>query len=116
MSVEYLSFTQEEDGRVTKKRLVQKTAVDPRSALDATRDANVLLNAAQDANVLSSPASTDFPEVMVDGSTEPMGDATSSAVSVSIFFFLSIPCHVTDGSHSAGETRGMDTIPSTVPQ
>ena len=95
MSVEYLSFTQEEDGRVTKKRLVQKTAVDPRSALDATRDANVLLNAAQDANVLSSPASTDFPEVMVDGSTEPMGDATSSAVSVSIFFFLinSLPRH-----------------------
>jgi hypothetical protein len=90
MSVEFISFTQEESGHVTMKWLVEKTNVDPHSLLDV----------ALGAKILSSPAGDNSLQTEVDSSMEPKGDAGSHAVSISI----SIPCHIIDGSHRTGLT------------
>jgi hypothetical protein len=98
----FRTLTREESGRVTKKRLVEKTNVDPRSLLDI----------ALGAKILSSLASDDSLQTEVDGSVEPKGDAGSRAVSMSILF----PCHVIDGSHPTGLTCWMVGPPPTVAQ
>ena len=78
MTVEFVSFTKEENGHVTKKRVIQKTKIDSQSILDA----------ALDFKALSSPTTADFPQAEVDGAEEPKGDVPSRAVSVSPFFSL----------------------------
>lgn len=96
MTVEFVSFTKEESGRVTKKRIVQKSNIDLRSILDA----------AHDLKTLSSPTGADLPQAEVDNSSEPMQEVSSSAVSVSTFS----PCHVTDLTlRSQNSLSGCDT-------
>ena len=89
MTVEYVSFTKEENGHVTKKRVIQKTKIASQS----------ILNAAIDFKTLSSPTAADFPQAEFDGTEELKGDVPSRAVSVSSFFL----CHVTL-SHFADQT------------
>lgn len=86
LSVEFISLAREEDGRVTKKRILEKSQYDTRPLFDI--------------DSLFPPAHQD-PSSDVDGSTEPTGDPSSElkgdparrAVSVSSLFC----CHVTVG-------------------
>ena len=85
VSVEYVSFAREGNGRVTKKRVVEKTKFDTRPLFDI--------------DSLFPPAHPDPPltdvdmEPTGDPSTDPKGDSARRAVSVSTFF----SCHVTVG-------------------
>lgn len=88
--MEFLSFTKENNGRVTKKRDIKKASVDPRTLFDA----------ALDAQILDSSIGADLPQAKFGGPSEPKGDVVSCAVSVStLFIFISLPRH--QRSHSA---------------
>lgn len=85
-SVNFVSATQEDDGRVTKKRTIEKTKLDPQPLLDFM--AFDIDSALLSADVAAPQTSADVP-------VEPKKDAASRGVSVSMFFL----CHVTIGSH-----------------
>ena len=85
-SVNFVSATQEDDGRVTKKRTIEKTKHDPQSLLD-------FMAFDIDSVLLSADAAT--PQTNADVPVEPKEDAASRGVSVSVFLL----CHVTVGLH-----------------
>ena len=80
-SVDFTAIARDKSGRLTKKRVVEKTKFDTRPAFNNTLETSSLL----------LPSNTDPPEATVDASTEVKAGTVSRAVSVSVVF----SCHVT---------------------
>ena len=105
MSVVFVSFTQEKNSCVTKKRVIEKTKSDTRPVFDINR--------------LFPRASADPLQVDIDGPAEPQQDPSMEsrkdpakrAVSVSPLFC----CHVTRRLHAADQACRMAAISLTVP-
>lgn len=104
VSVEYVSFAREDNGRVTKKRVVEKTKFETRPLLDI----DALFPAHPDPSFADVDGSS---EPTGDASFDPKGDPARRAVSVSTIF----PCHVTIGLRVVDQACRMAALPPTVP-
>jgi hypothetical protein len=99
LSVEDVSYSREQ-GRLTKRWVVEKAAVDPRLFHDP----------ALNIDISSLPANADVPQAVVDDSTGPNTSAASRSVSVSALSY----CHVTPGSHPADNGHRLVPVPLSV--
>lgn len=113
-SVEYISVTREDNGRITKKQVFEKAKFDTRPAIDARRavNARAAFDAVTNFDGPFPPPDVDSPQDIADGPTEPGHGAMSRAVSVSVVFFH----HANNYSFRIGQALQMDPASPGVPQ
>ena len=101
MSVEFVSFTQDRNGRVTKKRVIEKTKSDTRPIFDID-------HSFPPANADPLQVDIDGPaELQADSSVDPKQDPVKRVVSVSLLF----SCHVRAPHSHAMKTKLAKWLP-----